>query len=144
MDTQRGRGAMRSLSPTLQTGGEARKWTASGGMPPPLGPDASDCPVIQRSRRGERPLQPPGGRPPNRTVKYAHRKEAEGENHILGESCSPTLTAAAEKRREKRLQLTVMLITIGRNKSQAGKSLDGNCYNCPDDGNEYFSPRNYK
>lgn len=126
----------------------ARKWAPSRGAPPPLGPDVSDCPVIHRSRRGERPLQPPGGRPPNRTLKYAHRKEAEGEKITSSRLlCLVLLPHADGGRREtpgKRLQLTVMLITIGRNKSQAGKSLDGDCYNCPDDGNEYFSPLNYK
>lgn len=126
----------------------ARKRAPSRGVPPPLGPDVSHCPVIHRSRRGERPLLPPGGRPPNRTLKYAHRKEAEGENHIFQtrepRPAPPRRQRPPRNAGKKRLQLTVMLITIGRNKSQAGKSLDGNCYNCPDDGNEYFSPLNYK
>lgn len=125
-----------------------RKWAPSRGVAPPLGPDVSDCPVIHRSRRGERPLPPPGGRPPNRTVKYAHRKEVEGRKSHLGglcaSSCSPHADSGRRETPGKRLQLTVVLITIGRNKSQAGKSLDGNCYNCPDDGNEYFYPLNYK
>lgn len=43
----------------------------------------------------------------------------------------------------KWLQLDVMLITIAQNKSQAEKSLDGNCYNCPNNRNEYFFLLNY-
>lgn len=94
------------------------------------------------------------GRPPNAQLNMLTGRCQSGENHVLKTTPSMLcplcpasffLRPGNKKYPESRkwLQLTIMLITIAQNKSQAEKSLDGNCYNCPNNGNEYFSVLNY-
>lgn len=93
------------------------------------------------------------GRPPDAQLNMLTGRDRRGENHIFAiphlSCCVRTvrlpflLWQGKRKESRKLLQLTITLITIAQNKSQAEKSLDGNCYNCPNNGNGYFSMLNY-
>lgn len=93
------------------------------------------------------------GRPPYAQLNMLTGRNHRGENHVVNTPHQAALSSQCPFFKGqgirntpslgKWLQLTIMLITIAQNKSQAEKSLDGNCYNCPNNGNEYFSLLNY-
>lgn len=141
--------------PTRWTSGDVRKWLQTWGVFPHWAL-VSNCPLIHRSHRGTLTSSATWRRPPYPQLNMLTGRNQRGENHVLkiphraccvrsvqllfffygrGIRNTPSL--------RKLLQLTIMLITIAQNKSQAEKSLDGNCYNCPNNGNEYFSLLNY-
>lgn len=89
------------------------------------------------------------GWPPDAQLNMLTGRNLKGENHVVPPLCPVSLFFQGQGIRNPqilengKLQLSIMLITIAQNKSQAEKSLDGNCYNCPNNGDEYFSLLNY-
>lgn len=93
------------------------------------------------------------GRPPNARLNMLTGRNRRGENHAFAIpllSCCVhsvrlpfLLRPGSKKKWRKWFQLTITLITIAQNKSQAEKSLDGNGYNCLNNRNGYFSLLNY-
>lgn len=93
------------------------------------------------------------GWPPDAQLNMLSGRDRRGENRVFAVphlSCWVRsvrlpflLRPGSRTESRKRFQLAITLITIAQNKSQAEKSLDGNCYNCPNNGNGYFSPLNY-
>lgn len=118
----------------------------------PLGPHfwlSTDSPLP----RGRATSSAAWGRPPDAQLNMLAGRNRRGENHFFAiphlSCCVRTvrlpflLCPRSRKEPRKWFQLTITLITIAQNKSQAEKSLDGNCYNCSNNGNGYFSMLNY-
>lgn len=120
----------------------------------PTGPSRPTVPWFT-DPTGETDLFRHIGRPPNVLLNMLTGRNRRGGNHarsIQPQTCCVCsvrlpffLKPGNQKypKSRKWLQLTIMLITMAQNKSQAEKSLDGNCYNCPNNGKEYFSLLNY-
>lgn len=118
----------------------------------PLGPHflpSTDSPLP----RGRPTSSAAWGRPPNARLNMLTGRNRKGENHAFAIpllSCCVhsvrlpfLLQPGSKKKWRKWFQLTITLITIAQNKSQAEKSLDGIGYNCPNNRNGYFSLLNY-
>lgn len=115
----------------------------------------SDCPLIHLSLWEDWPPQPPVDDPPMHSQICSQEGTTE-EKITLLRHCKDLLLALCPASSifygrgmrntpslGKWLQLTILLITIAQNKTQAEKSLDGNCYNCPNNRDEYFFLLNY-
>lgn len=140
------------LHPHLSLSSQSDVMAASPRCVAPLGPHfrlSADSPLP----RGRATSSAAWGRPPDAQLNMLSGRDRRGENRVFAVphlSCCVRsvrlpflLRPGSRTESRKRFQLAITLITIAQNKSQAEKSLDGNCYNCPNNVNGYSSLLNY-